>query len=311
MKLKFLRLCACMVVLSILFGGCTNRGAESSKPTVAPSTQPSTEPSTEVTEPSVSAAVEHTVTLTNLAGIALTKVDIRVYADATLTDLIAAGKTDTSGQFTFKRVPAEGYVAVLSKVPTGYGVASYYELTGEQTTVKLSSADISREELYKLQFRLGDAMPNFSVTGVDGTVYTLHELLETKKAVVLNFWYMGCDPCKLEFPHIQQAYANYSDEIALLAINPMDSNNQQIAQFMQEKGYTFPMMKGDADWISMFSISAFPLTVVIDRYGNICLTHTGGVPDTATFENMFEYFCADDYSQEYYKSIHLLPKNGE
>ena len=309
MKTKLMRLCAYLLALSLLLAGCNNGGEEPSNPTPAPT--PSTAPSTEATEPTVSSAVEHTITLANLAGKALTKVDIRVYADATLTDLIAAGKTDTSGKFSFKRIPSDGYVAVLSKVPTGYGVAPYYELTGEKTSLKLSSADISKEELYNMQFRLGDAMPNFSVSGVDGMTYTLHELLETKKAVVLNFWYMGCDPCKLEFPHIQQAYENYSDEIALLAINPMDSDNQRIARFMQEKGYTFPMLKGDSDWISVFSISAFPLTVVIDRYGNICLTHTGGVPDTATFENMFAYFCLDEYTQEYYKSINLLPKIGE
>lgn len=302
MKSKLLRLSAILAALCLILTGCANGGGESSQPSAAPST--------EATVPSAS-AVEHTVSLTNLAGKALTKVDIRIYADASLTDLIAAGKTDTSGKFTFKRVPADGYVAVLSKVPTGYGIAPYYELTGEQTALKLSPADISPEELYEMKFRLGDAMPNFSVTGTDGMIYTLNELLETKKAVVLNFWYMNCDPCKLEFPHIQEAYEKYSDEIAFLAINPMDSDNQQIAQFMQEKGYTFPMLKGDSAWMQMFSINAYPMTVVIDRFGNICLTHSGGVPDTAAFENMFAYFCAEEYAQEYYKSIHLLPKIGE
>lgn len=328
MKVKKYRLFALLIALSMILAGCGNREEDTSATTTAPettapettapsttapeATAPSTEPSVDVTSPSENPSpVAHLITVTNLADKPLSKVDVRVYSDATLSDLIAAGKTDTNGQFSFSRIPADGYTVVLSKLPTGYGAAEQYTLTGEQTVIKLASADVSEEELYSMKFRLGDAMPDFSLTGPDGTGYKLSELLIDKKAVVLNFWYMGCDPCKQEFPHIQQAYEKYSDDIALLAINPVDADNQQIAQFMQEQGYTFPMLKGDTRWSEMFSIAAFPLTVVIDRYGNICLTHSGGVPDTGVFENLFAYFCADNYVQEYYKSIHFLPKIGE
>lgn len=320
MKSKFLRLCALLIAISLMLVACGNRGEEPSTTTIpttegtvltteptAPSTE-GTEPSTEPTDPSSSpVSVEHSISVTNVPGKALSKVDIRVYADSSLTDLIAAGKTDVKGNFTFKRIPGDGYVAVLNKVPTGYGVAEYYELTGESTHIQLTPAEISQEELYSMNFRLGDAMPSFSVTGADGTVYTLSELLQEKKAVVLNFWFMNCNPCKQEFPHIQQAYEKYSDEIEFLAINPLDSSNQQIAQFMQDNGYTFPMLKVDPQWATMFSVQSYPLTLVIDRYGNICLTHSLSVPDVETFEKLFSHFSAEDYTQEFYKSIYLLP----
>ena len=310
--MKLLRLSAILIALSLILSGCGNGGGESSDLTTVPSTQatqPSTQPSTEPSAPAE--AVEHSITITNAAGKALSKVELRVYADSSLTDLIAAGKTDTDGVFTFKRIPSDGYVAVLSKVPTGYGVADMYELTGEKSHILLSSASVSQDELYAMRFRLGDAMPDFSLTDHDGTVYTLSELLRDKKAVVLNFWNLSCVPCKQEFPHIQQAYEKYSDQIEFLAINPMDSDGSVINQFVQEMGYTFPMFQVDFQWHEMFNVNAYPLTIVIDRYGNIALTHSGSVPDTETFENLFAYFSADDYSQEFYKSIQLLPKIGE
>lgn len=313
MKQKFMRLCAFLIALSLLLVGCVNGGEGASVPTTeyadAPTTESTNAPTTEPSAPV--SAVEHSVTVSNLGGNVLSKVEIRVYADATLTDLIAAGKTDTNGRFTFKRIPAEGYVAVLNKLPTGYGAQDYYELTGESTNISLAPAIVSQEDLHQMQFRLGDAIPDFSLTGVDGRVYTLSDMLQNKNAVVLNFWYMGCEPCKLEFPHIQEAYEKYAEDITFLAVNPMDSNNQEISQFMQDNGYTFPMMKVDEAWIRMFSITSFPLTVVIDRFGNICLMHSGGVPDSAAFENLFAYFAAEEYTQQFFKSINLLPQIGE
>lgn len=311
MKSITFRFMALLLAFSMFFAGCANRPAEPTETTtseqVANSTASSTEPSSEPTLP----AEEHRITVTNLAGKPLSRVDVKIYSDSTLHDLIGAGKTDSDGVFTFKRVRADGYVAVISDVPTGYAVEPLYPLSGVNTTISLGSGVMTDEDMSTVVYRLGDAVLDFSLTGPDGTVYTLSDLLQTKKAVVLNFWYLNCDPCKEEFPHIQQAYEQYSDQIAFLAVNPYDGDDQSVAAFKADNGYTFPVLKGDVRWSHMFSISAFPLTVVIDRYGNLCLTHSGSVPDANTFMNLFAYFSAEDYVQEYFRSVILLPNIHE
>ena len=39
----------------------------------------------------------------------------------------------------------------------------------------------------------------------------------------------------------------------------------------------------------MLDIKAYPTTVVIDRYGYICVMHTGGLDSTQDFLNMVNY----------------------
>jgi hypothetical protein len=91
-------------------------------------------------------------------------------------------------------------------------------------------------------YQLGDVMYDFTLTDINGTELTLYELLETKRAVFLNFWYNGCSWCETEFPDIVAAYESsytdangetkaYKDDIAIIAVNPTiinaDRNNLQ------------------------------------------------------------------------------------
>ncbi len=264
--------------------------------------QPETQPS----DPVQDGAVEHLISVKNHGGIGLADVEVRIYADDSMEDLIAMGYTGEDGSFCFQRVPGEGYVASINQLPTGY-VAANYILNSEEMVIVPDIGDMTDEDMNTVQYRLGDAVLDFTLTGADGETYVLSELLQEKKAVVLNFWYLNCEPCKGEFPHFQEAYEKYSDDIALLALNPYDGDEATVAAFQTENGYTFPMMKADERWADMFGINSYPLTVVIDRYGNICLTHGGAIPDEETIENMFAYFCADDYSQQYFRSITLIP----
>lgn len=259
------------------------------------------------TESSENKAATYTVTLENKGGTALPKCSAEVYADASKATLIYKGITNAEGMVTFTAPVSDGYVAVLSKIPDGYAVADSYKLTGENTTIVLEPGVMSDEDFDSMEYFLGDAVLDFMVTAPDGTSYVLSELLQEKKAVVLNFWYLNCQPCKMEFPYLQEAYEQLGDEIEVLALNPCDGDDTQVAGFKADNGYTFPMMKCDARWQQMMKLEYYPTTVVIDRYGNICLIHQGMVTDTQTFLNMFGYFVSDEYKQTFVESLSQLP----
>ena len=107
----------------------------------------------------------------------------------------------------------------------------------------------------------------------------------------------------MEFPYLQQAYTQYQDDIEVLAINPVDGTNDTIATFAQDNGLTFPMAVGETEWETCMKLSAYPTTVVIDRYGAIGMIHKGMVTDTETFTKVFEFFTSDDYEQTTIKNI--------
>ncbi len=263
------------------------------------------------TEPSVGTEpVLHTVSVESGNGKGIEKVMVYVYSDSTMAELVWADKTDADGKMTFTDVESDSYVAVLENVPTGYAVEEYYPLTGVETKIVLSAGQMTEEDMQTLTYELGDLVMDFSVTAADGTVYTLFELLEEKDAVVLNFWYINCKPCLMEFPYLQEAYGEYSDKIAVLAMNPMDSA-EDVAAFQKENGYTFPMAAVDPSWTNIMKLTAFPTTVVIDRYGNITLIHTGSIDNAQTFKDVFAYFCAEEYEQKLIKDISEIESEKE
>ncbi len=254
--------------------------------------------------------VAHTVSVSTDNGFPLKEVGVYVYTDSTCQELVWFAKTDNDGKMTFTEVESDSYVAVLEGIPTGYKVEDYYLLTGVETNIVLSVGQMTEEDMQTLTYKLGDAVMDFSVTAVDGTVYTLSELLVEKQAVVLNFWFINCQPCLMEFPYLQEAYAEYSDDIAVIAMNPVDKMADVLA-FQTEHGYAFPIASVDEAWIKIMQVTAFPTTVVIDRFGNITLMHTGSIDNAQTFKDVFAYFCAEEYEQKFFTDISELETEKE
>ena len=251
-----------------------------------------------------SGVMTYTVQVKAETGTPLEEIGVYIYTDASMSELVWFAKTDAAGKLTFDDVPSDNFVAVLSGVPAGYLVEEYYPLTGENTEITLT-AGLMEADLSKVTYKLGDLMLDFSVTGPDGTVYKFSELLEEKDAVILNFWYLQCDPCKSEFPGLQAAYEQYGDKVALLAMNPVNQDNAEIEQFRKDNGYTFPMMACDPLWEKAMQITAYPTTVVVDRFGYISLVHWGTMEEE-TFAAAMDYFSAEDYEHTTFKNIDEL-----
>ena len=248
-----------------------------------------------------------TVTVKTEGGMALEGVGVYIYEKADKKEMVSFAKTDADGKVAFAEAIPTGSVIVLENVPAGYAVAENYAVK-EATEIVLAS------ELLKEMsaITLGSIMFDFTVQDTEGTEYTLSQLLKEKKAVVLNLWYTNCDPCKAEFPFLQQAYEKYSDNIALLALNPVaEDDNAAISAFKAANGLTFPMAKVDAKWAEQIKNIAYPTTVVIDRYGMAALLHTGGIDNAKTFEDTFAYFAAEDYAQAVVSDIKSLATKDE
>lgn len=247
----------------------------------------------------------YTVTVQSEGGLPLENVRVNVYKHDSTTDLVWAAMTDENGTVSFEATPATEFDAVLSELPDGYEAEESYLLNGEKTVLRLKARLLEGGDLSAYRLSLGDMMCDFSVMAGDPAVtasttmteYTLSELLQTKKAVVLNFWFENCGPCRAEFPYLQKAYEKYADDIEVLAINSYDGTAASVLTYAANLGLTFPVIKGDAAWQSCMQLTAYPTTVVIDRYGMIALIHKGAVVGEGVFEAVFEHFIADDYVQ--------------
>ncbi len=250
----------------------------------------------------------HTVKVLNENGSPLSGVGVYIYEDSTKKELVWYDNTNDAGEMTFEDVQRETYVAVLADVPVGYAVEEYYALTGLSTEIRLTAGTMTGEE--DIVYNLGDMVMDFSVTDTDGNVWSLNELLKTKDAVVLNFYYNDCVPCQMEFPHLQEAYLEYSDNVAVIAMNPVD-DEAAVAAFKAERELVFPMAAVNPNWAKIMQIMAYPKTVVIDRFGNIVLMHTGSVETAQQFKDVFAAVSGEDYEQVIFQSLAEVPESAE
>ncbi len=162
---------------------------------------------------------------------------------------------------------------------------------------------VDNPSLNLCDYKLGDLMGNHSLTDINGNTYKFSEVFKEKEAIVLNFWFVGCGPCQMEFPYLQAAADKYDDDVIVFAINPTDDEQRDIQKFAEQNNITLPMIKGEQDWISAFSLQGFPTTVVIDRYGSIAFMHMGSITEEGVFEKIFAFFTADNYKHTTIKNV--------
>lgn len=242
---------------------------------------------------------EYTVSVETIGGMAMTGVDVAVYSDKEGKDLQDYATTDDAGNVTLELAEGKEYYIILSGLPNGYEQEEYYTFEGTETEIVLSSSLITDEDITGVTFELGDVMYDFEVTLSDGTKLKLSDVLKEKKMVVLNFWYTSCSWCVTEFPIMAEAYEQYKDEIEVIAIDPAYPGDDQAAvkNFKATYELPFPMSYDRAFWSTAFSISGYPTTVFIDRYGVICGIESGAITSLRPWMCAFEHFTADDYEQ--------------
>lgn len=119
------------------------------------------------------------------------------------------------------------------------------------------------------------AAPDFTLYDQDGAQHTLSDY--QGKTVFLNFWATWCPPCRREMPQIQSLYEKYGEnegDLIVLGVAAPDYGNEgsatEIAAFLSENGYTFPVVMDDMGlYSSQYGIRAYPTTFMIDKDGNV------------------------------------------
>ena len=289
-----------------------SKDTESIKPedtTKLPDTDETSRPLPETTqkEPETTAPVvvtaEYSINVTSITGKPFSGIGVNVYTDGTMSELVCTLNADGQGSVSFIAEESSKYVAVISDIPEIFDVKAYYPLSVGQNNIVLDSVLPELDSLDGASFKLGDLICDYTFTDCNGNDHTVSDILMEKDALVLNFWFLNCQPCKKEFPFMQQAYLDYADKLEIIAVNPVDGTDSSIAAFADENSLTFPMAVGEFYWQPAMDISGYPTTVVINRNGVIAMMHKGSITKKETFTTFFEYFTSPDYAGEIINGI--------
>ncbi len=124
-----------------------------------------------------------------------------------------------------------------------------------------------------LALETGDKAPALSLPGQSGTV----DLANYKgKVVYLDFWASWCVPCKSSFPWMNQMQEKYRDAgLQVIAVN-LDAEMADASKFLSSNPASFTIAfdaKGQS--AQRFQVKGMPTSLLIDRNGNLVLTHMG------------------------------------
>ena len=185
----------------------------------------------------------------------------------------------------------------------------YYTFTGNAAVITLTSALITDKSLSEAgSLGLGDVMYDFEVPAPNGDKIKLSDLLKDKDMVLINFFFTTCGPCANEFPYMDEAYQMYQEDAAVVALDPLEDNTA-VGTYQATMGLSFPMAACPAAWSTIFGITGYPTSVIVDRYGVICLIEVGGLTSLRPFTSMFEHFTGDDYDQKIVNSLDDIVTN--
>jgi thiol-disulfide isomerase/thioredoxin len=193
---------------------------------------------------------------------------------------VGTGITDSAGAVKLKLTDSgSSYEIVLTNVPQAYEAKPSYSFSSTVVSINLTTVPVlDPNDHSQAMYTAGSTMANFVLTDIDGNTYDLSQLRQQKKLIILDFWYVNCAPCKKEFPYFQSMLEQYGDDVILLAVNNIDSE-ESMRQLREElaadpaTAVTFPMIKDTLGLSQGFGVTAYPVTVFIDPDGKVVSVH--------------------------------------
>lgn len=156
-------------------------------------------------------------------------------------------------------------------------------ISGDGSTVEIPASERDEPISYEATLDNGEIISSDSFSG---------------SAYVVNFWYAGCPPCRLEAPDLAALSAEYPD-VPFLGVNVTDTAENS-RNFATEFGIPYPSIL-DAKTASVqlaFAGSvppnAVPTTLVVDSQGRVAARISGLVRDPSILAAMMDSVIAED-----------------
>lgn len=132
-----------------------------------------------------------------------------------------------------------------------------------------------REYLKKRTTALLEMTPaaKFTATALDGKTYDSAAL--KGKVIVLNFWFIGCGPCRVEMPGLNELIKEYKGKDVVFLAFATDEEND-LREFLKSRPFDYQIVPKAFAVNKAFNVSSWPAHILIDREGNQAMRLIGG-----------------------------------
>ena len=117
-----------------------------------------------------------------------------------------------------------------------------------------------------------DGAANVAPTGLPATVADQWR----GKVVVADFWATWCGPCRASSPNVQALHDRFASDTGVLIVGVhADDNVENPKAYIDEHGYTYPIIEKGETVADAFGVNALPTFVVLDAQGREVMRHVG------------------------------------
>ncbi len=139
---------------------------------------------------------------------------------------------------------------------------------------------------------------NLVVQTIAGDEVSLQKLI-SRGPVLVSFWALWCEPCKIEMKQLQSIYDRFSDKgFSILAINQDNQKSiSKVSSYISSQEYSFYVATDpDGEVAQQFNVQSVPLSVLFDKNGTVVYKALGYKPgDEKKIEEVLEkIFCGGE-----------------
>jgi cytochrome c biogenesis protein CcmG/thiol:disulfide interchange protein DsbE len=121
---------------------------------------------------------------------------------------------------------------------------------------------------------VGNPAPDFSAPQANGSGQVSLKALQGR-VVLLDFWGTYCEPCKKSFPKLQDLYAKYKPQLAIIGISE-DDEKDPIQGFVDTYNAKFTIAWDDGKAVApKYHPKTMPSSFIIDKKGIVRYAHIG------------------------------------
>ena len=130
---------------------------------------------------------------------------------------------------------------------------------------RTETAEAKRSKERK-RFAVGAGIRDFAAKTLEGKTVRLADVRADSKLVLVEFWASWCGPCRVEIPHMKEAYARYRDRGFEIVSFTIDNEREdwEVASEEEQLPWHDLGMGEDADAPRAYNVTGVPKNYLVD-----------------------------------------------
>ena len=187
---------------------------------------------------------------------------------------------DSSG----KVYPIDIWEPMLMK---GYSLKPVNSKKADTEWIIYKKSDEELELMYKknkprgsTSFKKGEKFSSFKATDINGNEIDIKAL--QGKIIVMNFWFIDCQPCRLEIPELNELADSFKNNNKVVFIAVGLDKKSSIEKFLKIFPFKYSIIENGQSIADQYRIGSYPTNVVVDTEQKVYF-HTSGLGATTIY----------------------------